>query len=147
MATVAPSWTEILTSLPSNGDGISALTLSVTTSTSGSSRWTWSPSCFSHLSTVPSVTDSPSCGILIGATPIHDPPRSKARDGGDAQNRTGDGAFAELCLTTWLRRRENRRRFYPLAVSSQSSSLAGADVSDEFKEAMAAVPSAGAVVR
>ena len=25
--------------------------------------------------------------------------------GGDAQNRTGGGAFAELCLTTWLRRR------------------------------------------
>ena len=25
--------------------------------------------------------------------------------GGDAQNRTGDGGFADLCLTTWLRRR------------------------------------------
>ena len=27
-------------------------------------------SCLNHLSTVPSVTDSPSCGILIVATPI-----------------------------------------------------------------------------
>jgi hypothetical protein len=25
--------------------------------------------------------------------------------GGDAQNRTGDGGFADLCLATWLRRR------------------------------------------
>ena len=24
--------------------------------------------------------------------------------GGDAQNRTGDGGFADLCLATWLRR-------------------------------------------
>ena len=37
---VVPSATEILTSLPSNGEGISALTLSVTTSTMGSSRLT-----------------------------------------------------------------------------------------------------------
>src|SRR5262249_10938062 len=65
-----PSVTAILTSLPSKGEGISALTLSVTTSTSGSSRLTKSPSCLSHLSTVPSVTDSPSWGILICDTPM-----------------------------------------------------------------------------
>src|SRR6185437_8935621 len=35
-----------------------------------SSRLTKSPSCFSHLSTVPSVTDSPSWGILICDTPM-----------------------------------------------------------------------------
>ena len=63
--TVSPSPAAILISLPSNGEGISALTLSVTTSTRGSSRLTMSPSCLSHLSTVPSVTDSPSWGILI----------------------------------------------------------------------------------
>jgi hypothetical protein len=28
--------------------------------------------------------------------------------GGDAQNRTGDGGFADLCLATWLRRRASR---------------------------------------
>src|SRR4030088_1853812 len=99
---VVPSPTLILTSLPSKGEGTSALTLSVTTSTSGSSPFTQSPPRFSHLSTVPSVTDSPSCGILMGATPI---PvlllDGSATAGGDAQNRTGDGAFAELCLTTW----------------------------------------------
>ena len=69
-AMVVPSLTEILISLPSKGEGISALTLSVTTSTRGSSFLTKSPSFLSHRSTVPSVTDSPSCGILIGDTPI-----------------------------------------------------------------------------
>src|SRR5947209_7037630 len=46
-------------------------------------------------------------------TPISGPARAVARNaatsrtiGGDAQNRTGGGAFAELCLTTWLRRPE-----------------------------------------
>src|SRR5437016_741134 len=68
--TVSPSLTAIFTSLPSNGEGISALTLSVTTSTKGSSRLTKSPSRLSHLSTVPSVTDSPSWGILICDTPM-----------------------------------------------------------------------------
>src|SRR5438132_1084898 len=76
--TVSPWAAVILTSLPSKGEGISALTLSVITSTSGSSRLTKSPSFFSHLSTVPSVTDSPSWGILIGATPM---PRSSVRSG------------------------------------------------------------------
>src|SRR6266566_1789753 len=58
------------TSRPSNGDGISALTLSVTTSTIGSSRRTVSPSALSQRSTVPSVTDSPSCGIFSVVKPI-----------------------------------------------------------------------------
>jgi len=58
--TVSPWAAVILTSLPSKGEGISALTLSVTTSTMGSSRLTKSPSFFSQWSTVPSVTDSPS---------------------------------------------------------------------------------------
>src|SRR6202020_1570514 len=31
---------------------------------------------------------------------------SRSRIGGDTQIRTGDGAFAELCLTTWLCRPE-----------------------------------------
>src|SRR5665213_969838 len=33
---------------------------------------------------------------------------SRSRMGGDTQIRTGDGAFAELCLTTWLCRRSDR---------------------------------------
>jgi hypothetical protein len=31
-------------------------------------------------------------------------PNPYSEVGGDAQNRTGDGGFADLCLATWLRR-------------------------------------------
>lgn len=45
------------------GDGISVSTLSVETSSKGSSTSTVSPSCLSHRVTVPSVTLSPRAGI------------------------------------------------------------------------------------
>ncbi len=61
---VSPSCTRILASVPSNGDGTSALTLSVTTSTSGSPTRTWSPTALSHLPMVPSSTPSPSWGMV-----------------------------------------------------------------------------------
>ena len=67
----APTWTvssgptRMRTSVPEAGDGTSASTLSVDTSTSGSSAVTASPTCFSQSSTVPSVTDSPIAGIVI----------------------------------------------------------------------------------
>ena len=48
---------------PRNGDGTSAFTLSVMTSTIGSYLSTWSPGFFSHLPIVPSATLSPSWGI------------------------------------------------------------------------------------
>ncbi len=51
-------------SVPATGEGISVSTLSVDTSTSGSSTSTESPTFFSHRVTVPSVTDSPSSGIF-----------------------------------------------------------------------------------
>ena len=44
------------------GEGISVSTLSVETSSRGSSASTRSPTCFSHRLTVPSVTLSPSAG-------------------------------------------------------------------------------------
>ena len=50
--------------MPSNGDGTSAFTLSVITSTIGSNLSTWSPTCLSHLPMVPSATLSPSWGIV-----------------------------------------------------------------------------------
>src|SRR5436190_17939839 len=55
----------IAVSVPETGAGISVSTLSVEMSTSGSSFSTWSPTCFRHSSTVPSVTDSPIAGIVI----------------------------------------------------------------------------------
>ena len=61
--TVAPSCTLISPSVPAMGEGISASTLSVEISNSGSSRWTVSPGFFSHLVRVPSVMDSPIWGM------------------------------------------------------------------------------------
>src|SRR5215472_13970053 len=51
-------------SVPEAGEGISASTLSVEISNSGSSRWTFSPGCFSHLVMVPSKIDSPIWGMM-----------------------------------------------------------------------------------
>src|ERR1700677_4720748 len=65
MVTVAPSGTLISERIPATGDGISASTLSVEISKMGSSRCTLSPTFFSHLVIVPSVIDSPICGIMI----------------------------------------------------------------------------------
>ena len=63
-ATVASTATTILVRVPLTGEGISVSTLSVDTSSSGSSTLTWSPSDLSHRVTVPSVTLSPSAGIV-----------------------------------------------------------------------------------
>ncbi|CKS58182.1 Uncharacterised protein [Mycobacterium tuberculosis] len=62
-STVSSSWAMILVSTPAAGEGISVSTLSVDTSTRGSSSSTVSPSCLSQRVTVPSVTLSPSAGI------------------------------------------------------------------------------------
>src|ERR1700730_3424610 len=62
MATVLPASAKIFTRVPLAGAGTSASTLSVVTSTRPSPSRTWSPGCFSHLATVPSVTDSPISG-------------------------------------------------------------------------------------
>src|SRR5207247_8096460 len=56
--TVWPSCTLISASTPALGAGISASTLSVEISNSGSSRLTSSPSFLSHLERVPSAIDS-----------------------------------------------------------------------------------------
>ncbi len=63
MLTVVPSCTLISPSVPAAGEGISASTLSVEISKSGSSRWTVSPGFLSHLVRVPSVMDSPIWGM------------------------------------------------------------------------------------
>ena len=63
-ATVESTATTIFCKIPATGDGISVSTLSVETSRSGSSTATMSPSFFNQRVTVPSVTDSPSAGIV-----------------------------------------------------------------------------------
>jgi hypothetical protein len=65
-ATVSPSLTLISASTPAAGDGISASTLSVEISNSGSSRSTASPTFLIQRTIVPSAIDSPICGISTG---------------------------------------------------------------------------------
>ncbi len=62
--TVVPACTLMSCKVPEAGAGISASTLSVEISNSGSSRWTFSPGCFSHLVMVPSKIDSPIWGMM-----------------------------------------------------------------------------------
>ncbi len=64
-STVSPSSTRISTRYPPSGDGTSESTLSVDTSKSRSSALTSSPTCLIHRVIVPSVTVSPSCGMVI----------------------------------------------------------------------------------
>src|SRR5271170_6127883 len=61
--TVVPSATLISVRVPAVGEGISASTLSVEISNSGSSCATVSPTFLSHLVIVPSKIDSPICGM------------------------------------------------------------------------------------
>ena len=63
--TVSPSAALISVSTPATEEGISASTLSVEISNSGSSFSTRSPTFLSHLVMVPSKIDSPICGITI----------------------------------------------------------------------------------
>src|SRR4051794_34291631 len=61
-STVSSSPTLMLFSTPPAGEGISVSTLSVETSSNGSSASTRSPSCFNQRGTVPSETLSPRRG-------------------------------------------------------------------------------------
>src|SRR5216683_485738 len=71
--TVCPSWTLISASTPALGAGISASTLSVEISNSGSSRFTSSPNFLSHLLKVPSAIDSPIWGMRTSTRAIESP--------------------------------------------------------------------------
>ena len=63
-STTSSSWAANESRIPVTGEGISVSTLSVEISTRGSSVLTWSPTFFNQRVMVPSVTLSPSCGIL-----------------------------------------------------------------------------------
>src|SRR5690349_5096731 len=73
-STVSPSLKRTSVNVPAAGEGISASTLSVEISNSGSSRSTRSPTFFSHFVIVPSAMDSPICGIttsVLISSPSH----------------------------------------------------------------------------
>ncbi len=65
--TVSPVLAAISDKTPAAGAGTSSVTLSVSSSTTGSSTATASPGCLNHLPTVASVTDSPRVGTRISA--------------------------------------------------------------------------------
>ena len=65
--TVSPSGTRISVTVPLTGEGTSESTLSVETSNRTSSSATASPTRLCHFVIVPSVTVSPSCGIVMSA--------------------------------------------------------------------------------
>src|SRR6266550_2632584 len=80
--TVCPSCTLISANTPAAGAGISASTLSVEISNSGSSRFTGSPTFLSHLLKVPSAIDSPICGINTSTRAIVSPSVRRKPAGG-----------------------------------------------------------------
>ena len=67
--TVDPVSTPIEARTPAAGALTSSVTLSVSSSTSGSSALTASPGFLNHLATVASLTDSPSVGTLMSVPP------------------------------------------------------------------------------
>src|SRR5215467_13170156 len=85
MGTVCPSPTLISFNTPADGEGISASTLSVEISNSGSSRSTLSPGFLSHLVIVPSKMLSPIWGITM-STAICGSPRNAVNPKIETQN-------------------------------------------------------------
>src|SRR3712207_6155216 len=94
-STVSSSLTVISSSVPLTGDGISVSTLSVETSSSGSSADTSSPTALSHRVTAPSVTLSPRAGMVTGVPSPPPPPSPEplsAEAGAGAGSSCGAGA-------------------------------------------------------
>src|SRR5207302_1868053 len=80
--TVCPSGTLISARTPAAGAGISASTLSVEISNSGSSRLTGSPTFLSHLLKVPSAMDSPIWGMSTSTRAMGSPSVRRQPAGG-----------------------------------------------------------------
>ena len=123
--TVSSSSAVIDSRVPATGEGISVSTLSVDTSSSGSSTSTESPTCLSQRVTVPSVTLSPSSGIVTG---VPEPPDFFLPDS-DAPDAPASFDGVRLRVGGGLRglvRVLGRRR---AAGSASASSSAGASAS------------------
>src|SRR4051794_16414080 len=99
VATTSSGAARISTTVPATGDGSSASTLSVETSTRPWSFSTWSPTFTSQSSTVPSETDSPISGT---ATSMTSPPPSAGGAGGtgDAGREAAPAAVAGLMASS-----------------------------------------------
>ena len=95
-STRSPSLARISESTPATGEGTSVSTLSVDTSNSASSRATSSPTCLNHRVTVPSVTVSPSWGIVTST--MEDLPCGVSRA---ASARSGRGQPRRTARSWW----------------------------------------------
>ena len=84
--------TSIASRVPATGEGISVSTLSVETSRSASSTATESPTFFNQRVTVPSLTDSPSAGIVMTVPALLD--AAGAVGGGVGAGAAGGGVVA-----------------------------------------------------
>ena len=89
--TVAPVSTSMADNTPAAGALTSRVTLSVSSSTRGSSALTVSPAFLNHLATVASLTDSPSVGTMMAVPPAPD----------DAAV-SGTDSAAAACGAAWL---------------------------------------------
>src|ERR1700712_950638 len=90
-ATVSPSLAAISPRIPADGAGTSMVTLSVSSSTKGSSTATASPAFLNQRPMVASVTDSPSVGTRISVMVSfpHYPVQSSSAKAGDPVIRDG----------------------------------------------------------
>ena len=97
-STVSSSSARISTRVPATGDGISVSTLSVETSSSGSSTSTLSPTDFSHWVMVPSVTDSPSSG-MVTSSPSPEPSEAEFSEDSSEESSSDSSAASSSELS------------------------------------------------
>ena len=120
---VPASGTLISVRTPAAGEGISASTLSVEISKSGSSRSTLSPTCLSHLVMVPSKMDSPICGMMTSVR------RSGSCGSGArlglaaAEQRPGQSQVLAAGFGCRRRQRARRRRAEPASSMTATTVL------------------------
>src|SRR5262245_51763622 len=88
--TVWPASTRIAFTTPATIEGTSVVTLSVSTSNSGSSAFTVSPTFLYQLATVPSVTVSPSWGMITSIASPYLAAQAALHFGDDARDRRDD---------------------------------------------------------
>jgi len=102
---VSPSCASTSVSVPATSLSYAMFALSVSISTSSSPTATSSPTCFIHLSTVPSSIESDSRGMTISAIRASPPRASRAR-----RKRCAPGAGSPPARGVWNRACGRRRR-------------------------------------
>src|ERR687898_898734 len=122
-STVEPSETRNFSILPATGEGSSAFTLSVSTSARGSSISTSSPSAFSQRVIVPSVTLSPSCGIVTGLATGSSCLLRFDRPGGDVGGHEGGYGIVAVAVFVEAGDQEPRLQLAPYLLLQRVAEL------------------------